>query len=280
MPRALISRRRASQRGYILITVLLMSTFLLLASAANLSSVRSDALRTRAEIERARSIEFARSGLNVALADLGRVNKDQIKSKRDGSPVTITMGEGQITYQIYDEAGKMDIRNAPIELLGPALEMIGKTAGIDAFAAANLAQELSNRARNDNKLTSVPDMLRELGLSGPSVHIASRYLTSLNFTSKINPRTASPELLAVIPGIGPSDVDEIVTRRESNRDMPRLGTATAWLDDRESAAYTIVVTAKLTSGVQIALSAQVIQQGLSFRNSRMSYDIMSISVIQ
>ena len=102
---ALGLRRRGRQRGFVLITVLWTGLALVLGAAAFMSTARQDALQVRIEVETARAGELARSGLNVALADLGRVADDQLTSRRDGTPVRLQMAEGVVTYRIQDESG-------------------------------------------------------------------------------------------------------------------------------------------------------------------------------
>lgn len=274
-------RRRAAERGYVLITVLWVGLGLLVAVAAFLASSRTDALAVRAEVNATRAVELARSGLNLALADLGRIDPDQPVSPRDGTEVTRAMAEGTVTYSIQDEAGKVDVLAAPPELLVPVLASIGENAGIDAFDAATIAQALQGFLRApDGGPATVFDALTAAGLPRSSALSASRHLTTLNFTAQVNPATASRIVLAAIPGLGPSDVEEIILRRSTRREMPRLGSATAWLVELASPVYTIESEARLATGGQARLVAQVAQRGLAFRGGLMRYDILSVRIVR
>jgi hypothetical protein len=102
----------------------------------------------------------------------------------------------------------------------------------------------------------------------------------LNFTAQVNPATASRIVLAAIPGLGPSDVEEIILRRSTGREMPRLGSATAWLVELASPVYTIESEARLATGGQARLVAQVAQRGLAFRGGLMRYDILSVRIVR
>ena len=277
----MIKRRRPSTRGFVLITVLWVGLGLLLAVSVFLSSSRQDALSIRAEIATVRALELARSGLNVALADLGRINENQHRTARDGTPVVLRMAEGQVTYRIIDEGGKINILQAPQELLSASLVEIGNAAGIDGFQAVNFAESLSNFTEGpDGNLRSVYSTLTAAGLGSATALNASRYLTTLSFSSTINPRTASPTVLEAVPGIGPSDINEIIARREAGRTMPPLGTATAWFAEREGPVYTIEANAVLTMGGQVALRVQVAQKGVSFRGGLMRYEVLSYQIIR
>ena len=52
------------------------------------------------------------------------------------------MAEGRATYRIYDEGGKLDVNQAPVELLGPTLQGLGDGQGIDAFDAVTIARAI------------------------------------------------------------------------------------------------------------------------------------------
>ena len=278
--RLAMTRRGRGSRGYVLLTVLWIGLALLLAVSAFLSGARQDALTVRAEVGAARAAELARSGLNVALADLGRISDEQITSPRDGTPVTITMAEGSVTYRIVDESGKIDILEAPSQLIAPALQRIAEAEGVDAFDAVNLADRLEGFAREENgNPRTVYRALREAGLSGQTALVASRALTTMNFTAQVNPATAPRIVLESVPGIGPSDVEDILQRRADGRPLPRLGTAAAWLVEREGPVYTIDAESVLITGARAHLQAQVAVQGLSFRGGMMRYEILSFRMI-
>ena len=86
---------RGRQRGFVLITVLWTGLALLLGVSAFMSGARQEALQVRIEVSEARAQALARSGLNIALADLGRVAPDQLRARRDGTPVNVAMAEGR-----------------------------------------------------------------------------------------------------------------------------------------------------------------------------------------
>lgn len=271
-----LSAHRRRQKGFVLITVLWMGLGLVLGAAAFMSEARQDALQARVEVTTARATELARAGLNVALADLGRVSVDQIRSRRDGSPVTITMAEGQVTYRIQDEAGKLDINHAAPQVLGPVLQSVGAAEGVDAFDAMNVAQALEAASMQGRPARSVGDALRNSGIGAATALTAEAYLTTFNFTPQINPRTAPVPALSAIPGLGSAAAEEIIARRSAGRTMPRYGSAAAWLAERPGPVYTIEAEAVLTNGGTASLIALVATRGLAFRGGKMRYDILSV----
>ncbi len=271
-----MSHMRGKQRGFVLITVLWTGLALLLGVAAFMSTARQEALQVRIEVAEARATELARTGLNIALADLGRVSDDQVLSPRDGAPVTLSMAEGRVIYRIQDEAGKIDVNQAPPQVLGPVLQSIGAARGVDAFDAVNVAQALELAGQQGRGASSVSDALRQAGLPEATARTAEQYLTTFNFTRQINPRTAPAETLAAIPGLGASGAAEILARREAGQPMPRLGSASAWLAERPGPVYTISAEAELATGGSARLVAVVAAKGLSFRGGLMRYEVLSV----
>lgn len=277
--RGSLIRRRQSQRGFVLIVVLWMGLALLLGVSAFMSTARQDALQVRVEVTNARATELARAGLNVALADLGRVADGQVRAPRDGTPVTLKMAEGRVTYRIQDEAGKIDVFRTPPQVLGPVLQSIGAAEGVDAFDAVNVAQALEAAGQSGAPpARSVGDILRRAGLPPATARTAETYLTTFNATPQINPRTAHPVTLEAIPGLGPGDVQEIMNRRATGDQMPRLGSASAWLVERPGPVYTIISEAELGTGVTARLTAIVAARGLAFRGGLMRYEVLSLRV--
>ncbi len=280
---ALTSWRRGRFRGFILITVLWMALGLLLAASSYLATQRQTALSTRAEVETSRAVALARSVLNIAMADLGRVNTDQPHSPRDGTPVVISMAEGEATYRIWDEGGKLDVNQAPIELLGPVLQQLGDGQGIDAFDAVTIAQVIVTQrgaAGEEGNFQSIAMMLSDLGFPREASLQARQVLTTYNGTREINPQTAPPILLAAIPGLGPSDVNTIVERRSAGLSLPRLGTASVWLGGTEGPVYTIEAEGVLTSGARVQIVATVAAQGISFRGGRTRFEILGMEILR
>lgn len=276
-----MTRRSAQTRGYILITVLWIGLGLLLAVSAYLATTRQDALGVRAEVAAVRADALARSGLNLALADLGRIAADQQRTPRDGTPATVQMAEGTVTYRIFDEAGKIDVLRAPAEMIAPALVTIGETEGLDAFDAVNIADTLETLVRDqEGNVQSVYHALTGAGLSGRTALTASRYLTTLNFTAQVNPLTAPRAVLGAIPDLGAATVDEIIQRRSNGEPLPILGSAALWLVTQSGPAYTVEAEALLNTGGRSVLRAQVAQRGLSFRGGLMRYEILSLDVVR
>ncbi len=273
-----LRRRQTNERGFILVAVLWMALGLLLGTSAFLSQTRTEALTLRAEVETTRAVELARSAVNLAMADLA--NQDS-GAPADGTETVIAMAEGQALYRIQDERGKLSLGKAPIELLRPALIAASRGAGADAFDAAGVADAIV-AARDGTGLVggSTRDILAGLGFGAQAASRAEAVLSPFNFEPTVNPMTAPISVLASIPGLGPSDVERILTRRASGQPMPRVGSAAVWLSNQSGPVYTIRATGVLASGTRAEMVAVVAEQGLSFRGGRMRYEILSAQIVR
>ncbi|MEO1552193.1 MAG: hypothetical protein AAFR93_17515, partial [Pseudomonadota bacterium] len=266
-------------RGYIMLTVLWMAVGLLLGASAFLSSERTDALSLRAEVESAHALLLARNGANIAMAELAARPRAIVP---DGTWTTVQGLDGTLRYAIQDEAGKLSMAQAPVELLRPALIEASRGLGSDAFDAANVAEAII--ARRDRavplELVSVATILRSLGLTQGAAERAARVLSPFHFGRHVNPMTAPPEVLAVIPGLGPSDVTDIVTRRQTGQPMPRFGTASVWLNVEEGPVYTILAEGVAPSGYRVRMEVLVADVGTSFRTGRDQFSVLRARVVE
>ncbi|MEM9268063.1 MAG: hypothetical protein AAGA78_03880 [Pseudomonadota bacterium] len=272
-------RRRRHARGYILLTVLWMAVGLLLGASAFLSSERTDALSLRAEVESAHALLLARNGANIAMAELAAAERGILL---DGSWTTLQGIDGTIRYAVQDEAGKLSMAQAPIELLRPALIEAGRDLGSDAFDAVNVAEAII--ARRDRtvplELVSVSTILRSLGLTQAAAERAARVLSPFHFGRHVNPMSAPPEVLSSIPGVGPSDVVDVVSRRQTGQPMPRFGTASVWLNVEEGPVYTILAEGISPSGYRVRMEVLAANVGISFRTDRDQYSILRARVVE
>ena len=279
MPAPLTPVRRGA-RGYVLISVLWLGVALLTGMAAFLSSARQEATVARAEITALRADALARTGLNLALARLAETLENAEDPgaglRRDGTPSVIDLAEGRITIRVEDEAGKVDLRHAPPQVLGPVLTSLGQRTGIDAFAAANLAEGFADlNPMEGGRPVDLRMLLRRAGLDAHAAEIASRHLTLLNGTPKVDPISASPAVLIAIPGLGPSDVETILTRRASGGPLPQLGSAMVWIGPRTGPVFTVRVQAELSTGGIGRIEAVVGARGLDFQGGAMRFDVLS-----
>lgn len=274
MRASMIRHRRA--RGFIMVSVMWMGLGLLLAVASFVSQSRLGALTIRAEVETLRAQELARSGLNLALAALTRQATAEGRSAAPPTALRYAMAEGQITVSIQDEAGKMDINEAPVELLRPLLQALGASA--DAFDASNLAQAIVATRQERGPYSGLPALVAQFDLSPATAAAMSRVMTVHNYTPRVDPRSAPRAVLAAIPGLGPAEADDILRRRAAGQSMPRVGTAAVWLAPRSGPVYQLTARAEMAGGITAEAHAMVRANGLAFNSSKLRFEVLDWQV--
>ena len=270
---AVKARRRRAGRGFVLIAVMWAGLALLVGVGAHLATTRGDAMTARAEQETARAVMLARSGINLALAALA-AGEEALPVARDGAPWTVVMAEGTVTLRVEDEAGKIDVNHAPVEILRPALARMGAIAGVDAFEASNLAQAIVARREAGGAIGSLEELADALDLDPAVARAAAGMLTTLNLTPRIDPGSAPAAVLASLPGVGEGEAEDIVASRRAGGPAPRLGAAAVWLAPRKGPTYRVTADAVLSTGIRSRLSALVAARGIGFRGGRMEYEIL------
>ena len=264
-------RRRTAGRGFVMISVLWMGLGLLLAVSGFVADERLNALTLRAEVETLRAQELARSGLNLALADLS----ERISS-RDAAPrqadQQFRMAEGIIHISIVDAAGKIDVNEAPVEMLRPVIDAL--VARTDAFDANNIAQSIVALRSSGGKFTSIEALFAALDVTDRAKEAMREVLTVHNYTPRIDPESASRSVLQAVPGLGEAGAEDIIARRNAGRPLPAFGTAAVWLGVRDGPVYTITAHATLNGGLQAKMTATVRQTITAFRGGHMNFEIL------
>lgn len=266
------ARRRRSARGFVMVSVMWMGLGLLLAVAGFVSQSRLGALSLRAEVETLRAQELARSGLNLALATLTQQATEEGRSAAPPTALSYAMAEGRIEVAIQDEAGKIDINEAPVEILRPLMDAL--VQGTDAFDATNLAQMIIETRRENGPYRSLDALIAQFEIRPAAADVMRRVMTVHNYTPRIDPRSAPAMVLAAIPGLGPSEAEEIITRRASGASLPRMGTAAVWLAPRSGPVYRLRATAQMAGGITATVTSVVRSNGLAFASSKLRFEVL------
>ena len=275
------SIRRKFDRGFILVTVLWMALGLLLGASTLLSTVRSEVLVGRSEAGAIRAEVLARNALALALEELSRPPlKGQRSSPRDGRLAEFKFENGRAQYRIWDEQGKVNLTKAPIEMLRPVLARVGESLGFDAFTTSNLAERIvEERLEHPVLDTNVVHFMRRYGFIAEDEMELARFFTMFSFNARLNPRHAQTELLEAIPGIGPTDIRTIISRREARAAMPRLGSASKWLQEKNGPVYSIEAIGTDSDGMVKRMLVIVLAKNRSIVNSSVSFDLIDLDVV-
>jgi general secretion pathway protein K len=172
----------SAQRGSVAILALWAMTIVAVLLAAAGATTRSEALIARNMVAAARARMAAEAGTQLGLERLLRRHTD-VGAAFDGTPELWQDGSTRVEIAIADEAGKIDINLAPLELLAGLFSAVGEPPETALLLACNV--------------------LDRRGETGPGC-------PQPGFGAPPTPhRFAMPEELAQVPGINPTLYDAI-----------------------------------------------------------------------
>lgn len=227
---------RETERGFALLLVIWVLALLSVLAAEVAAYSHSAAIVARNRIDGARSRAVADAGIGLAIA--GLLDPDlQTRWRADGRTREVTYDGETVTVRIEDEGGKIDLNNAPIELIAGLAEECGATVdermalanGImdrrHAFLASSSVRPSQARFafRGDDfdinlarwafaeisEMKLLPRMPRAL------YDCLRPYITVYSQSPTVNPMTAARASLLAIPGIGEQDVDVFLAARRA-----------------------------------------------------------------
>ena len=264
------------QRGYALVLVIAVLSVLALLAAAIAAETRSTALGARSRLAIVQARALADSGVTIAIMHLLDRN-DESRWHADGSMHEERYGDGTIRITIEDEAGKIDLNNAPKELIAG---LLGEFASADQASAVtdailerrvNVAptprrpgrffapgpanfQSLATLAFSDiSELRLLP------GMSTALYEQVAPYVTVYSQSPTFNRLTASRAALLAIPNIAPSEVDALIASRGMTEEVApaQLSALARYTTIADLQAATIVAQAHLPGGTSFTREAVV-----------------------
>jgi len=270
------SPRREREGGFAVLLTIWILILISLMAASLASQTQSD---TR--IAHNRSALAAAKGLADAGIALGLNGLlDPVVANRwpaDGRARVIRYGDGTIEVHIQDEAGKLDLNTAPIELISGLQHVLGiddatVTGGILARRrqyAAGLVEANQVATEDETPLAASAKLpfatVSELRLAAPMpqwVYDRLRpFVTVYTSSERINLLTAPEAVLLALPGIRPNEVHAYVAARsalatgQSDQALPQIAGVNKFSEDGELRAATITATATSASGAVFSREA-------------------------
>ena len=235
-------RARDGEAGFALVSVLaILAVLAILVTGFALASRHSLAL-SRNTVEAARARAHAEAGVSLALGHL--LDPDLARRwNANGTPHAVTFDGAEITVTLQDEAGKIDLNWAPLELIGGLLAEAGVPADaargiLDAVAARRQGGTLSGEPPGDrasaamlggprlSDLAAAPfrliEDLRLLPGVGPDLFDRLRPFVTVYAQSRhVDAASAPRAVLLALPGIAPEDADAILAARVPAGGQPR-----------------------------------------------------------
>jgi general secretion pathway protein K len=266
-------------RGFALIIVIWVLALLALLGAEVAADSRSEAVVSRNRFDLAQVRASADAG--VALAVMGLLDPNHAtRWQADGRTYDADYARRALRITVVDEGGKIDVNNAPVELIAGLLGEFGADrdqqasithAILDRRAAfASVAQAASGRIFPGAQaytldLAKLPfadvSELRQLpGMTRSLYQGVEPELTVYAKSPTINPMTASRQTLLAIPGASAEDIDALMASRAGGPvqlDLEELSKLALYTRVDTLHAVTITVRARAATGAAFTRQAVV-----------------------
>ncbi len=264
--------------GFALLLVIWVLAILAVLVASFAAATRSETQLSRNLVDGARARALAEAGVAEAIAAL--IGQDRAW-RHDGTPHLLTLAGGKVRVRIEDEAGKIDLNAAPIEVIGGLctelrVEPGTTTALLNAVAArrasagavapplAGPAPSLADAMRQTAAgaaFVTVEQLRHIPGVDATTVARLRPFLTVYAKSAAINPELAPREVLLAIPGIDPAQVDGFIASRARRgaAAAAALGPETArFLGASGAGPVTIIAEAVTDGGATFSRRAVVV----------------------
>ena len=231
-----------AERGSIAILALwgvaLIAVLLIAASFAT----RSEVLIARNALAASRARLAAEAGTQLGLARLLRGPRDGATAF-DGTAETWRDGATGVQIAIFDEAGKIDINQAPIELLTGLFVAVGKPRDEAALLACNILDRRGDYAAacpggegagGSYRFTAAEELAQLPGFDAALYDAVADCVTVATGASAIDPLVASRTVLLALPGATEGLVDSYLESRATSHD---LATAAEMLKQSPAAPF-------------------------------------------
>lgn len=233
---------RRNERGSVMILVLwgMAIMFALLAAAA--FSTRSEILVARNQVAAARVRAAAEGGIELGLARL-LARRAAGGTIFDGAPEAWKDGPVRVAVAIADEAGKIDLNDAPPALLAGLFEAVGRPSADARLIACEIVAHRSGQSpcasildassqRQQGALFTAPEELAALpGVGDRLYDEVAGDVTVATGASAIDPMVAPRTVLLALPGAEATLVDAFLKARRGLRTFDPQGNGFDMLPD-------------------------------------------------
>ncbi|MBV9863381.1 MAG: general secretion pathway protein GspK [Alphaproteobacteria bacterium] len=229
-------RRREAEGGSVAILVLWgLALIFVLVSAASMT-VRTETRIAGNSIAAARARYAAEAGTQLGLSRLLR-RAQAGATGFDGTPQEWRDGATRVSVAIVDEAGKIDVNQAPLELLAGLFAAVGRSKEEAVLLACNILDRRGTAApscpepaegdpavrRRGHRFAAPEELTQVPGVDEATYAAVADFITVATGASAVDPLSAPRAVLLAIPGATPELVDTYLSNRETWRDMAGAG---------------------------------------------------------
>lgn len=257
------------QRGSVAILALWVMAIVAVLLAAAGATTRSEVLIARNMVAASRARNAAEAGTQLGLERLLRRHASA-DAVFDGTPQRWQDGSIRVDVAIGDEAGKVDLNLAPVELLAGLFAAVGEPRETALLLACGIVDwrgetgvgcpEAVHAAPRARRRFSAPEQLAQLpGFGEPLYDAIADYVTIATGASAIAPLVASRTVLLAVPGATPTLVDSFLqTRRQADAlAVPPVAGPVPYLMASPGRDFTISAVATTADGARFRADLQV-----------------------
>ena len=293
-------RRQASQafgkqQGIALVVVLWVLALLGAIAAVYSAGVRNETTITRNMVESAKARALVDAGFHIAemkFCENAPATAENEAWQADGTVYETAFGEGTVRVAVVDEAGKIDLNEAPKEvidvlLLNAEVPDQERMALVDAILdwrdVDNLRglygaedEEYADAGlpygAKDAPFESKEELLLVLGMKPAWYQAIASAVTVYSGSDSINPVVASEQVLKAMPGVDGTRVDEYVQQRQQHSTESRpfsqsVFGANPYLIINAGHTFTLNIEGETSSGA-IARTTAIVQTRRGRNKSR------------
>jgi general secretion pathway protein K len=262
------------QRGSVAILALWAMAIVAVLLAAAGATTRSEVLITGNMVAASRTRHAAEAGTQLGLERLLR-RHSSADATFDGTPEPWQDGSVRVEIAIFDEAGKVDLNLAPVELLAGLFAAVGEPRATALLLACGVIDwrgetgsacpEPADAAPRVRRRFATPEQLVQLpGFGEPLYDAVADYVTVATGATAIAPLVASRPVLLAVPGATPTLVDSFLhSRRQADvTTLPPVAGPVPYLmaspgrDFTISAVATTADRARFRADLQVRLTEQ------------------------
>src|SRR5579862_2219005 len=259
-----VTGRRRNEAGSITLLALWSVAIIALLLAGAIMTTRTDLRTTQNAIAEGQARLAAEAGTQLGIARLLR-RRAAGELVFDGKPEPWRDGGAEVEIAIVDEAGKIDLNVAPLELLSGLLVALGRPPEEALLLACNILDwrgdaapacpERDAAAGGPRQRFIVPEELADVpGVDEALYEAVADYVTVATRASAIDPLVAARPVLLAIPGATATVVDTFLETRAQWRDVPAapsgvgLAAAIPFLTTSPAREFTLEAVATTVSG--------------------------------
>ena len=220
------------RRGIALVGVLWALVLLSVMAGSFVRETRTEVVVARNTVENAKARALADAGIHRAVLTMSEADFED-RWRADGRPYLWRFADGEVRISVQDEAGKIDLNEAPVILLSGLFEAVG----VDPERAQGLADAVADyrdgndlrrlygaedddyrdagyaHGAKDGPFEVIAELAQVFGMTAEIYERVAPFVTLYTQADTIEPLVAPRPVLLALPGITPEEVDGYIAER-------------------------------------------------------------------